>query len=266
MSPDKKSVIRGTKEWAVAEINCCIGCPYECRYCYARTKALKENVVASAADWARVRVAENELTREYPLFSGQVMFPASHDIVPENLDACLSVICRLLTKGNQLLIVSKPVPEIIASICDEFVKWKQQILFRFTITARDQEILAFWEPGAPGYDQRRESLELAAERGFATSVSIEPMLDVDDIFGLVEDLSPWVSHSIWVGLMNKISERVTADSPIARQEVARIEAGQTHEKINYIYGRLKNNPLLRWKESIKKIVGLPESTLPGLDI
>ena len=260
------SVIRGTKEWAVAEINCCIGCPYECRYCYARTKALKENVVASAADWARVRVVEDELTREYPLFSGQVMFPASHDIVPENLDACLSVIDRLLAKGNQLLIVSKPSPDIIARLCNECIKWKQQILFRFTITGRDHEILAFWEPGAPGYDQRRESLELAEKRGFATSVSIEPMLDIDDIFGLVDDLSPFVSHSIWIGLMNRISERVAIDSETARQEVARIEAGQTDKKIKNIYGQLKNNPLLRWKESIKKIVGLPEATVPGLDI
>ena len=260
------SVIRGTKEWAVAEINCCIGCPYECRYCYARTKALKENVVASAADWARVRVVEDELTREYPLFSGQVMFPASHDIVPENLDACLSVIDRLLAKGNQLLIVSKPSPDIIARLCNEFEKLKEQVLFRFTITARNPEILAFWESGAPGYQQRRESLELAEKRGFATSVSIEPMLDIDDIFGLVDDLSPFVSHSIWIGLMNRISERVAIDSETARQEVARIEAGQTDKKIKNIYGQLKNNPLLRWKESIKKIVGLPEATVPGLDI
>ena len=260
------SVISGTKEWAVAEINCSLGCPYECRYCYARTKALKENRIASAADWANTRVIESELTREYPLFSGQVMFPASHDIVPENLDGCLAVIRRLLAKGNQVLIVSKPVPEIIARICDECIEWKQQILFRFTITARDQEILAFWEPGAPGYEQRRKALELAAGRGFATSVSIEPMLDADDIFGLVDELSPLVSHSIWVGLMNKIAERVTVDSAAARQEVERIENGQTHAGINHIYGQLKNNPLLRWKESIKKIVGLPEASSPGLDI
>lgn len=260
------TVIRGTKEWAVAEINCSTGCSYECRYCYARTKALKNNVIASAAEWSRVRVMETELTREYPLFPGQVMFPASHDIVSENLDACLSVIDRLLAKGNQVLIVSKPSPDIIAPICNEFDRLKEQILFRFTITARNPEILAFWEPGAPGYQQRRESLQIAKKRGFATSVSIEPMLDIDDIFGLVNHLSPCVSHSIWIGLMNRISERVTVDSETARQEVARIEAGQTDKKIKNIYEQLKNNPLLRWKESIKKIVGLPEATVPGLDI
>jgi DNA repair photolyase len=260
------TMIRGTKEWAVAEINCSTGCPHECRYCYARTKALKNNIIASAADWSRVRVIETELTREYPRFPGQVMFPASHDIVSENLDACLSVIDRLLAKGNQLLIVSKPSPDIIARLCNEFDKLKEQVLFRFTITARNPEILAFWESGAPGYQQRRESLELAEKRGFATSVSIEPMLDIDDIFGLVDDLSPFVSHSIWIGLMNRISERVAIDSETARQEVARIEAGQTDKKIKNIYGQLKNNPLLRWKESIKKIVGLPEATVPGLDL
>lgn len=260
------SAIRGTKEWAVAEVNCSIGCPYGCRYCYARTKALKNNIIGSAADWTTVKCIEEDLTRDYPLFPGQVMFPASHDIVEENLDDCLRVIGRLLAKNNRVLIVSKPFPDMVERLCDEFVRWKQQILFRFTITARDAKILAFWEPGAPGYQQRRQSLEYAHSRAFATSVSIEPMLDADDIFGLVEEVSPFVSHSIWIGLMNKISARVTVECETTRREVARIEAGQSDLRIKHIHGQLKNIPLLRWKESIKKVVGLPEATSAGLDI
>ncbi len=257
--------VNGTSEWSVKTVNCCTGCSHDCRYCYAKGMAIRFRQV-TAEQWPLERIRTKDVIKTHKKYKGQVMFPSYHDITPNNLNACMTVLENLLVAGNRVLIVSKPHLDCIKAICERFDQFKEKILFRFTITARDQEILAFWEPGAPGYDQRRESLELAAERGFATSVSIEPMLDVDDIFGLVEDLSPWVSHSIWVGLMNKISERVTADSPIARQEVARIEAGQTHEKIHYIYGRLKNNPLLRWKESIKKIVGLPESALPGLDI
>ena len=50
-------MIRGTKEWAVAEINCSIGCPHDCRYCYARVAALDKGLIDSAA-MARMTVAE----------------------------------------------------------------------------------------------------------------------------------------------------------------------------------------------------------------
>lgn len=259
-------MIRGTKEWAVQEINCCIGCSYGCRYCYARIKALKNGFIASVDDWQNVRVIGRDAKREYPLYSGRVMFPSAHDIVPENVDACLTVLSELLAGGNQVLIVSKPDPDVISRICDEFDDYKSSLLFRFTITARDPDILAFWEPGAPGYRRRLDALKSAYDCGFETSVSVEPMLHIEDIRGLIDDLSPFVTHSIWLGLMNKINQRVEIDSARTKKEVERIERGQTNQTICLLYDRLNNNQLLRWKESIKKIVGLPGAPSPGLDM
>ena len=258
--------ISGTREWAVAELNCSIGCPYQCRYCYARAKALAMQRIKSVADWAQVRTDQGAIQEDYPLFTGQVMFPASHDIVPENLDSCLSFIGRLLEKGNRVLIVSKPYPEMVQKLCDSFGAYKEQVLFRFTITARSEKILSFWEPAAPGYRLRKESLVVALNGGYKTSVSIEPMLDRNDIHGLVDELSPLVTHSIWIGLMNKISDRVVVDSLETRNEITRISAGQTNDQVRLLYESLNNNPLIRWKESIKNIVGLPNPPMPGLDI
>ena len=36
--------------------------------------------------------------------------------------------------------------------------------------------------------------------------------------------------------------------------------------IQEIDERYENNPMIKWKNGIKKIVGLPMATVPGLDI
>jgi hypothetical protein len=42
--------------------------------------------------------------------------------------------------------------------------------------------------------------------------------------------------------------------------------GEKSRSIQQIYDRYKNSPMIRWKNGIKKIVGLPMATVPGLDI
>lgn len=258
-------MIRGTREWAVAEIDCCIGCTHGCRYCYGRANALRNGKIQALSEWDESVVVTGEVEKCQPLYPGQVMFPANHDITEQTIEAALTVIGNLLDSGNRVLIVSKPSPPCIVRLCDAFADKRQQILFRFTITARDPDILTFWEPGAPTYRERRQALELAAGRGFATSVSIEPMLDAADVITMVQELEGAVSHSIWVGKMNRIDERVASESEQAREEMRRIRQEQGDVRILELYGKLKDHPLLRWKESIKEVVGLPLMQEPGLD-
>lgn len=257
--------VSGTREWAVAEINCCIGCPHGCRYCYARQKALKDNLICSGDEWLSCRIIEEMVQQEYPRYTGQVMFPTAHDVVTDNLDACLVVLETLLAKHNRVLIVSKPSLSCIRTICRSFSDRKEQILFRFTITARSPTILKFWEPNAPGYQERKDSLALACQYGFQTSVSIEPMLEANDIVALVGELIPFVTHSLWIGKMNRISERVEINSTDTVQEVERIKREQCDESIQALYHQLKDTPLIRWKESIKQVVGIPLATEIGED-
>ena len=258
--------VRGTAEWAVATVDCGIGCPHGCLYCYARAKQVDRLGLASREEWQTFRVDQQALRRGYPLFPGQVMFPASHDITPENLAACLTVLTSLLAAGNRLLVVSKPHSACIETLCRELARYRGQVLFRFTITARDDRILRFWEPAAPSYGERRYCLGLAADRGFATSVSVEPMLDSADVAAMVHELLPVVSHSLWIGKMNRIQERVRCQSPAMEREIARIERGQDDASILKIYEQLRDLPVIRWKESIKAVVGIAAAAEPGLDI
>lgn len=258
--------IRGTREWAVAEINCSIGCPHGCRYCYARYDQVERRGVVLPWQWEECRILEDELLKKQPLYSGQVMFPSAHDIIRENLEASVTILKNLLDAGNRVLVVSKPHLPCIERLCSELSSARKQLLFRFTITARDRKTLEIWEPNAPLYKERKECLQLAFDEGFATSVSVEPMLDVKDVEGMVYELLPYITHSIWLGKMNRIDRRVVCESRQLKREVERIKKGQTDEQLLFLYNKLKTIPMVRWKESVKKAVGLELAMEPGLDI
>ncbi len=260
------SKISGTKEWAVANIDCCTGCSHGCRYCYARYDAVVKYKTVRAADWDNPIVRPEDVDRIFPCYAGQVMFPTTHDILPSNLQDCIRVIEGLIASGNSVLIVSKPHLDCIKELCRCFGKKRSQIVFRFTITALDNSIIKFWEPAAPLFEERIECLKHAFLSEFKTSVSIEPMLDAQNIVQLVDKITPWVTHSIWVGKMNKIDSRVVCDTKEMEMELLRIRQGQKDNQIIKIYRQLKDNPLVRWKESIKEVVGLELATEVGLDI
>ena len=133
-----------------------------------------------------------------------------------------------------------------------------------SVGACDNEILSFWEPNAPRYEERKAALKYAFEKGYETSVSAEPMLDSDHIDDLVSDLLPFVTDAIWIGTMNHL-HRIEIDDEAVERAIRKIQAGQTEERIKAIYERLKGNQKIKWKAEIKKIVGLPQSEKPGMD-
>lgn len=262
----KQGHIRGTREWAVATVDCCTGCSHDCIYCYGRHEAVVKKGTATALQWGKPVLQPEQVNREYPRYPGTVMFPANHDILPEFLGQCIEVIGKLLDSGNHVLIVTKPHLECVRAICAAFTEQKSHLLFRFTITAYDDDILHLWEPGAPVFSERLESLKWAFFREYGTSVSVEPMLDADNVLKLVSLLEPYVNHSIWLGKMNKISKRVICHTSALQKDVDRLIRSQSDGRIQLIYQALKDNPLIRWKDSIKQVVGIPSPAESGLDI
>lgn len=264
MKTTSPKAISGTREWASHNANCIFGCSHNCRYCYARAMAVQFGR-KTLASWPNEEVNMSAVHSPRGRIDGTIMFPTTHDITPGNYRWCEQVIGRIVDAGNRLLIVSKPHRAVIDRLCNRFALQREQIRFRFTIGSFDDDILSYWEPQAPAFFERRDALILAREKGFSTSVSVEPLLDSDGLLALVKLLSPYVSDSIWVGKMNKIRRRVQVENPEDSRRIREIEEGQTDERIRAIYEDLKGNPLIRWKESIKKIVGLPLASEAGLD-
>lgn len=183
------------------------------------------------------------------------MLPSSHDITPGNIEIDLHVMEKLLSTGNELLLVKKPRFSCIKKIVDLFEDNKNQIKFRFTIGSFHSNILKLWEPGVPDFSQRLASLQYAFEKGYDTSISAEPLLDgnFDQLYSAVRE---WVSGSIWIGKMNMASKRVRTNTAgiFPQSELVALPESQIDEKILALYELYKDNARIEWKESIKKVV------------
>lgn len=253
-----KKPITGTREWAKHKVNCVTGCSHNCRYCYARADALRFKRLATPEGWATMKVRLHDVDKPRGKRKGRTMFPTTHDITPETVAACVAVLRKLAMAGNDILIVSKPHLSCIRAVCVRLAVWREQITFRFSIGAMDDAILSYWEPGAPAFDERLQALKLAHETGYATSISCEPLLDAANAAELVDALSPWVTDTVWVGMMNQIRRRVVPGTD--EEAIVRIEQGQTPEAVQRVYGALKDYSKVRWKDSYRKSLGLALAT------
>jgi DNA repair photolyase len=262
----KEKQVFGTTEWATDNENFINGCFHDCKYCYSKEMAIRFKR-KRPDNWKEEVVNTKHLNKKFRKKEGYVMFPSSHDITPENSDLSIQFLGNILRAGNDVLVVTKPHFEVIEKICQTFSHKKNKILFRFTIGSCDSQVLKFWEPNAPTFEERLDALKFAYENGFKTSVSCEPILDIatDDLIKLV---IPYVTDAVWIGKpnfllrrlkMNGISDSETLDK--ARELVGL----QSDKWILTLYEKHKDNSQIKWKESIKKIVNIEIPTIKGLD-
>ena len=246
----------GTKEWAPYNENCVLGCSHDCRYCYAKATAIRFKRT-TPQNWKNEVLRPNILQKVFQKGNGRIMFPSSHDITPAHLSECLTFLKNILEPGNEVLIVTKPHLNCIKAICGELGGFRDKILFRFTIGSSDSNTLKFWEPNPPDFAERLESLKFAFLEGYQTSVSCEPMLD-NNVGDVINQVSPFVTDTIWVGIANDLLSRLTlnGETALSTKAVARqLMQTQSNTFIWGLYTQYKDNPQIRWKDSIKRIIG-----------
>lgn len=246
--PKGFKITSGTKEWADHNVNCVLGCYNNCRYCYAKIMA-KRFGRATDETWQNMKVRRGVIKRSYGKMQGRVMFPSSHDIIdiPIIEKACFAILMKLLAKGNDVLITIKPRYTIVKQIDELFADFKEHLQFRFTITSWSDELLKFWEPNAPLFKERMESLKYAFYKKYKTSVSVEPFLDYDPK-SLVKKVVHYSTESIWIGKMNYIPKYgIRANEAPFYNDIRRnYELAHLKE----IYGDLRDYSRVRFKDSI----------------
>jgi len=254
----------GTKEWATKTLNLYHGCRNNCLYCYSRYNWCVRYKRMKVEKWGEMKFNKKAFDRKpYKLKEGRIMFPSQHDIFPETVDKTIEYLRGWLEVGNEILITTKPRLECVGKIMDAFEDFKDQIVWRFTITSTNEQSVRFWEPDAPLFPERVASLDYAFNRGWKTSVSCEPYLDMT-IKPLVHILLPSVTDSIWIGKMNFVEQRVdtTGWKKDDFKFLDQVDMSQTDDYIkNELYNEFKDNPKIRWKDSIKKVLNLPEEEI-----
>lgn len=265
--PGAKRPATGTGEWAATNVNIQKGCEHGCKYCYAACMAIRFKR-ATPESWSVPVMLQGKLAKRYSRRSGRIMFPTTHDITPANVNACAAVLGKMLRASNDVLIVSKPHIECIERLCSELNSYRNQVTFRFTMGSTADATLKYWEPEAPTFHKRLACLEHAYGAGFQTSVSCEPMLDgAPD--RLIEECRPFVTDAIWLGRANRLMATLAVTRPgdrDARQHARDLMVLHSNEWIRRLYERFQNDPLIKWKDSIKEVVGLTRPTEKGLDI
>jgi DNA repair photolyase len=252
----------GTKEWSTESNNFLTGCPHACQYCFATHDAVYRYKRATLDEWRKPKLNVNGFNKKARLVKGRIMIPTTHDLLPEFLPETINYLQRWLAVGNEMLIVSKPHFSVIREICDKLPQYKDKMVFRFTIGSMDDAILKFWEPGAPSFDERFASLQYAFNTGYQTSVSSEPYLD-GNVIQLANKLLPFVTDSMWIGKLNKKESRIHTENWMQEDfaQLAALEAVQTDEKVKWIYAALNGVKSIKWKDSIKKVMNLPEEEI-----
>jgi DNA repair photolyase len=162
------------------------------------------------------------------------------------------VLDKLLHVGNEVLITTKPNFSIVDGIIRQFGEYLPQIQFRFTITSMNNTHLAFWEPNAPLFEERFNSLILAYNRGYKTSVSVEPFLDSDPSL-LMRILSPYITESIWLGPMNYIQRKDIKEDEM--KEYERIRTIYSIKHLKKVSTLVEDIPHVRLKDSFVHKIG-----------
>lgn len=243
-------IIQGTKEWMPNSRNICDGCSNDCRYCYAKLKAVRYGR-RTKEDWHDMRLLK--IRQSTKKSNGGIMFPTTHDLHYKYRDCWFPFLKEMLENGNEVLIVSKPELSSIRYICDNLVQFNRQMEFRFTIGTNDDTVRQFWEPNAPTIHERILALQDAHWNGFKTSISIEPLLMYNPR-PLIEIISFYTTGDVWVGLMNYLKENDFAPEEMRWYQIQK--EINSRENIQKVYDDLNTFGKIRWKDSIRDLLGL----------
>lgn len=197
----KKKKFQGVQEWGVPR-NICKGCSGNCTYCYAEAAANRFGT--KEGDWAEMELVPEIIQKRVGKAHKRIMFPSSHDITPDIVNAACYYLKKLLLAGNEVLIVIKGHRDVTARLRKVAAAYWKKVEFRFTLTTFDSRLAKKYQPGAPSPEECYLAMLDTHLAGNEVSCTISPWLS--NPVQTVLKVYP-IAETIWVGPMNKPAQQ-----------------------------------------------------------
>ncbi len=204
------------REYAAKALNVYRGCGHRCVYCYAPYATRTNRAMFHSSEYIKPRPGILEaLAKEAPYYSGcatPILLSFTCDpyqpterelsITRQALEILAANNCpfTILTKGGSWGLIRDM----------DLIKSNPRNEWAVTLTHDDVDISRQWEPGAALPQDRIESLRIAHDAGITTWVSLEPVIDPEAAYRLVESTHSIVDY-YRVGKLNYHAEAKNID-------------------------------------------------------
>lgn len=157
-------------------LNLTAGCPYECRYCYARSFRSnpgpgKVHFYANTLELLK-RKLPNKRKKPELVYLSTACEPFSP--FPKVLDALYGIVKLLLEHGVSLLLSTKSNPPDV--FLDLFSHYKEHVHIQIGLTTVNDEIRSILEPYAANVESRLQALQSCLDRGLNVEARCDPLI------------------------------------------------------------------------------------------
>lgn len=174
-------------EYSPLAANIYRGCSHGCVYCYAPSATYRERSVFHGHPEPRRNFME-ELKRDLKKYRGDerpvlLCFTTDpYQQIDESARLARYTIKALANNGNRVRILTKGGTRAAR---DFDVMGSCNCEFGATLTFFDEEQSIKWEPGAAAPDDRIAALKAAHKQGIRTWVSLEPAIDPNEVYKII---------------------------------------------------------------------------------
>ena len=185
-------------EYSYWACNFYVGCSNGCKYCYCKKGVLKKTMGGDNPTLKKcfkdenhaLEVFEKELLQNLPELQKHGLFFSftTDPLLPETAGLTCDAMTLCLRNSIPMKILTKKASWITEWLITILLDWRGKITyptlikyvsFGFTLTGHDE-----LEPNASTNAERIEAMRKLHEAGFKTFASIEPIIDINDSYGI----------------------------------------------------------------------------------
>lgn len=255
------------EEYGRWSVNPYIGCPHGCLYCYLKSgpsggylghpKAVLKKGIVNENHAYHLAMAEILENRDQIIRDGGLFMTFTSDPMCEQ--------CRKTFWPIIVSSVQEDVPVMVLTKsgdfwnCEEYY-WLRSLTeqrslaaFGWTLTGHDE-----LEPNAMNNDQRIASMDIIGSEGFHVWASIEPVIDFDASFRMIQQALDAGCEHFKIGLMTKNTKVCRKGFTLGGKTFEPYDLAECCQFVDYVMDLTADRATVYWKQSVADFLGQSE--------